>query len=181
MNSKIHITGAAGSGTSTLGNSLAKVLPHTHFDTDDYFWINKFTEQRPVPERKEMLRKDLLREDKWVLSGAVAGWGDCFMPYFDLVIFLYIPPEVRLARLQQREVERYGKEALAGGSRYEQSQTFLEWASLYDHAGTEVRSKALHEQWMADLPCPILRIEGDYSVEERVATVMHYLNSNNPC
>ena len=37
MNSKIHILGASGSGTSTLGNSLAEVLPHTHLDTDDYF------------------------------------------------------------------------------------------------------------------------------------------------
>lgn len=181
MNSKIHILGAAGSGTSTLGNSLAKILPHTHLDTDDYFWSTKYTEQRPVPERKEMLRKDLSRDDEWLLSGAVAGWGDCFMSCFDLVIFLWIPPEVRLARLQQREVERYGKEALAGGSRYEESQAFLEWASLYDHAGMEVRSKALHEQWIAELSCPVLRIVGDYSIEERVAAVMDYLNSNNPC
>lgn len=181
MNNKIHIMGAAGSGTSTLGNSLAKVLPHLHLDTDDYFWKTKFTEQRTLPERKEMLRKDLLREDQWILSGAIAGWGDCFMPCFDLVIFLWIPSEVRLARLQQREVERYGNEALAGGSKYEESQVFLEWASLYDHAGTEVRSKALHEQWIAELSCPILRIEGDYSVEERVTRVMDYVNRNNPC
>ena len=177
---KIHIMGAAGSGTSTLGNSLAKVLPHIHLDTDDYFWISKFNEQRPVPERIEMLRKDLSRSEQWILSGAVAGWGDCFMPYFDLVIFLWIPPEVRIARLQQREIERYGKEALAGGSRYEQSQDFLEWASLYDHAGMEVRSKTLHEQWMAGLSCPTLRIEGDYSIEERVIMVKEYLSTNRP-
>src|SRR5690606_33217231 len=99
----------------------------------------------------------------------------------DLVIFLGIPSEVRIARLQQREVERYGKEALAGGSRYEESKAFLEWASLYDHAGMEVRSKTLHEQWIAELSCPVLRIEGDYSIEERVAAVMDYLNSNNRC
>lgn len=178
MSSKIHIMGAAGSGTSTLGNSLAEIQPHTHFDTDDYFWITKFTEQRPVLERKEMLRKDLLHEDRWILSGAVAGWGDCFMPYFELVIFLWIPSETRLARLQQREVKRYGNEALAGGSKYKQSQAFLEWASLYDHAGMEVRSKTLHEQWMAGLSCPVLRIEGDYSIEESVAKVNKYLNSN---
>ncbi len=181
MNSKIHILGAAGSGTSTLGNSLAKALPHTHLDTDDYFWTTKYIEQRPVLERKEMLKKDLSRDDEWILSGAVAGWGDCFMPCFDLVVFLWIPSEIRLARLQQREVERYGKDALAGGTRYEESQAFLEWASLYDHAGMEVRSKALHEQWIAELSCPVLRIEGDYSVEERVAAVINYLNSNNPC
>lgn len=47
------------------------------------------------------------------------------MPYFALVIFQWIPPEVRLARLQQREMEQDGKEALAGGSKYEQSQTFF--------------------------------------------------------
>lgn len=175
---KIHIMGAAGSGTSTLGHSLAKVLPHTHLDTDDYFWITKFSEQRPVPERREMLRKDIARSEKWILSGAVAGWGDCFMPCFDLVIFLLIPPEVRLARLQQREIKRYRKEALAGGSSYEESQAFLEWASLYDQAGLEVRSRTLHEQWMAELSCPLLRIEGDYSNDERM--VMDYLNTNNP-
>lgn len=180
MRSKIHIMGAAGSGTSTLGNSLAKGLPHTHLDTDDYFWVSKFTEQRPVPERIEMLRNDLSRSEQWILSGAVAGWGDCFRPCFDLVIFLWIPSEVRLARLQQRELERYGKEALAGGSRYVQSRAFLEWASLYDHAGMEVRSKTLHEQWIAGLSCPILRIEGDYSTEDRVAMVKEYLRTSHP-
>nr|WP_214756624.1 MULTISPECIES: hypothetical protein [unclassified Exiguobacterium] len=92
-----------------------------------------------------------------------------------LVIFLWIPPDVRLARLQQRELERYGAAALAGGSLYEQSQAFLSWAALYDQAGTEVRSKTLHEQWLAELACPILRIEGDYSTEERIAMVMNAL------
>lgn len=53
--------GAAGAGTSTLGNSLANGLPHIHLDTDDYFWVSKFTEQRPVHKRIEMLRKDLSR------------------------------------------------------------------------------------------------------------------------
>ena len=54
---------------------------------------------------------------------------------------------------------------------------FLEWAALYDNAGVEVRSKVLHEKWMAELSCPILRIEGDYSVEECVTTVKEYLDS----
>ncbi|ALS78750.1 hypothetical protein FQ085_16110 [Planococcus sp. ANT_H30] len=179
MNSKIHIMGAAGSGTTTLGNSLANVLPYTHLDTDDYFWKTKFTEQRSTLERQEMLKEDLSRDDQCILTGAVAGWGNCFVPYFNLVIFLWIPSEVRLARLQEREIERYGNAVSPSGSRYEESQVFLKWASLYDHAGMEVRSKALHEQWMAELSCPLLRIEGDYSIEERVAKVMNYLNRNN--
>lgn len=175
MKSRIHIVGASGSGTTTLGNALAEVLPHTHLDTDEYFWVTKFTEPRPIPERQELLKNDLQQFEHWVLSGSLAGWGDCFIPSFDLVIFLCIPPDVRLARLEQRELERYGAEVLAGGSLYEQSQAFLRWAALYDHAGTEVRSKTLHEQWLAELSCPILRIEGDYSTEERIAMVMDVL------
>ena len=178
MKGKIHILGAAGSGTSTLGVSLSKMLPHASLDTDDYFWISKYTQHRKVPERIQMLNKYLLLYEKWILSGAVCGWGDKFKPFFDLVIFLWIPQDIRLERLQQRGFERFGNEVLAGGSKYDQSKAFLEWASLYDNAGMEVRSKTLHEHWMAELSCPILRIEGDYSVEDRVNIVLDYLNSN---
>ncbi|WP_042221811.1 ATP-binding protein [Oceanobacillus manasiensis] len=177
MKEKIHIMGASGVGTSILGFSLSKVLPHTYLDTDDYFWTTKFTKQREVPERRRLLEKDLSRNENYILSGAVCGWGDKFKSYFDLVIFLWIPQDIRLERLQQREFQRYGNEVLAGGSKYEQSKTFLEWASLYDSAGLEVRSKSLHEHWMADLSCPILKIEGDYTVNERVDIVLSYLNA----
>lgn len=175
MKNKIHILGAAGSGTSRLGAALSEVLPHEYLDTDDYFWIDKFTEERNVTDRRKMLGKDLVSHDQWILSGAVCGWGDQFKSTFDLVIFLEIPPDVRLRRLKEREFERYGDEILAGGDKYEQSKTFLEWAALYDTAGMEVRSKVLHEHWVQELACPILRIEGDYSVQDRVDIVLDYL------
>ena len=37
---RIHILGAAGSGTTTLGRALAERLQCPHFDTDDYFWLH---------------------------------------------------------------------------------------------------------------------------------------------
>ena len=48
MKSKIHIIGAAGSGTTTLGIELANVLPHVHLDTDKYYWLDNknFTKKR---------------------------------------------------------------------------------------------------------------------------------------
>lgn len=175
---KIHIFGASGSGTSTLGAALSNELSYTHLDTDDYFWKNKFTEQSEIDERKKMLTADLTKYDQSILSGALCGWGDSFKSYFDMVIFLWIPQNVRLERLQQREFQRYGHEIFAGGSMHEQYETFIEWASLYDVAGLEVRSKILHEHWMEDLNCPILKIEGDFSVQERVEIILDYLKSN---
>lgn len=97
-------------------------------DTDEYFWITKFTEQRPLPERREMLKHDLSIYENFVLSGALCGWGDEFKSCFDLVIFLWIPQNVRLKRLQQREFQRYGNEILAGGSKHGQSKAF--WNGL---------------------------------------------------
>ena len=36
---RIHILGASGSGTTTLGRALAERLQCPHFDADDYFWV----------------------------------------------------------------------------------------------------------------------------------------------
>ena len=35
----IHIFGASGSGTTTLGEAIDKILGYKHLDVDDYFWI----------------------------------------------------------------------------------------------------------------------------------------------
>jgi len=39
MIQRIHILGASGSGTTTLGRALAERLQYPHFETDDYFWL----------------------------------------------------------------------------------------------------------------------------------------------
>lgn len=172
---RLHIFGASGSGATTLGQALSEHLPHALLDGDDYFWKRKFDDARPPEERAALLSADMHRHERWMLTGAVCGWGDVFKPCFDFVVFLHVPPEERLARLQARELERYGGEALPGGRLYEQSQAFLKWAALYDRAGEEVRSLKLHERWMEDLDCPIFRIEGSGSVEERVEQVWEAL------
>lgn len=65
--------------------------------------------------------------------------------------------------IKDEEFQRYGKEMLIGGNKHDQSNTFLEWASLYDSTGLEFRSRTLHEHWMVDLNCPVLKIVGDCS------------------
>jgi len=95
-----------------------------------------------------------------------------------MVIFLWLPQEIRLDRLRVREYERYGDDILPGRSKYEAYQTFMEWAALYDTAGVEVRSKVLHEEWMSALECPIVRIEGNLTVRERVEVVLNYIELN---
>lgn len=190
MIDRIHILGGSGSGTTTLGKELAKRLGCRHFDTDDYFWLPpkmSFTQIRDKKERQELLNKDLKSTDKWVLSGSLTGWGDIFIPYFDTVIFLWIPKEIRMSRIMKREEERYGNEIKPEGNRYKQFEEFYNWAERYDEAGLEMRSKMLHEDWLSRLKCPVIRIEGDISTDERIEIIIQELknqivlfeNSNN--
>ncbi|MHA6530007.1 AAA family ATPase [Paenibacillus sp. BAC0078] len=179
MYSRIHILGASGAGTSTLGRALAGRLSYAHLDSDDYFWKHKYTEQTEITERLSRIKHDLDTREPWILSGAVCGWGDGLRSSFDLVVFLWIPPEIRLARLRAREYGRYGKEILPGGSQFEATQAFMEWAALYETAGPEVRSRVLHEEWMSGLECPVLRLEDDLTVEERVQAVLTEMSTTN--
>ena len=48
----LHITGAAGSGVTTLGAALADHLGITQLDTDDYYWmppVSDYNLKRPIP------------------------------------------------------------------------------------------------------------------------------------
>ena len=171
MTKRIHILGASGSGTTTLGRTLAAHLQCPHFDTDNYFWEPTdppFTTKRETVLRQKLLMNDLTAYDTWVLSGSLCGWGDVAIPLFELVVFLSIPRETRIERLRQRELERFGERILPGGDRYEQSQAFLDWAASYEDGDLNIRSKHLHEQWLGTLPCPIVRIEGEYTIEEQI-------------
>jgi len=76
---RIHILGASGSGTTTLGRALAERLQCPHFDIDDYFWVPTdlpYAQQRERPERQRLLMDDLTVQAAGVVSGSLCGWGD---------------------------------------------------------------------------------------------------------
>jgi adenylate kinase family enzyme len=172
MVAHVHILGASGSGTSTLGEALARSFGHVHLDTDDYFWeptTPPFQQIRERQRRQALLSAALDAHPRWVLSGSLCGWGDIFIPRFDLVIFLVVPQEIRMARLKAREERRFGREALApGGAMHEAHVAFMNWAAGYDEGGDDIRSRRRHEQWLAALPCPCIRLEGLLTVAEQL-------------
>jgi adenylate kinase family enzyme len=177
---RIHILGASGSGTTSLAAALAATHGHRHLDTDHFYWLPTsppYRQPRSRDSRLALLQHALAESSRWVLSGSLCGWGDVLIPEFELVVFLVVPTDVRLARLRARETERYGRDAIApGGSLHDAHVEFLDWAGRYDTGGVEMRSRALHEAWLAGLPGRFLRLEGDRSVAEqlvRIDTAVH--------
>jgi adenylate kinase family enzyme len=172
---RIHILGASGSGTTSLAAAVARGYGHRHLDTDDFYWLRTsppYREKRPPVERLARLRDALRESTSWVLSGSLCGWGDPLIPEFELVVFLTVPTPVRLARLRTREAERYGQHAIApGGALQEAHVAFLDWAGRYDTGGLEMRSRALHEAWLATVSCPVIRLEGDLPASGQLARI----------
>jgi len=45
---------------------------------------------------------------------------------------------------------------------------FLDWGGRYGTGGLEIRSRALHEAWLATVSCPVIRLEGDLSADKQL-------------
>ena len=176
---RVHVVGASGSGTTTLGLALAARVDAAHLDTDDFFWLPTeppFQKIRERAERQALLGAALARHAAWVLSGSLCGWGDLFIPRFELVVFLWLAPEIRLARLRERERQRYGAAIAPGGSRHAKYAEFMAWAARYDESvDVAERSLRMHEQWLGALPCPVVRITDAGAVDAHVEVVLRAL------
>jgi adenylate kinase family enzyme len=171
---RIHITGASGSGVSTLGRALAARLGAPQYDTDDFYWLPTdppFAEKRPVTERLALL-EPLLAGESWVLSGSLVGWGDPLMRFSTAAVFVVTPSAVRMERLRRRESQRYGGAIAPGGKMYEISRAFMAWAAQYDDPAFSGRSRATHEKWLAEMPLPVVRVDGTRPTGELVEMVI---------
>jgi adenylate kinase family enzyme len=173
---RLHITGPSGGGVTTLGRAVADALAISNHDTDDYFWLPTdppYREKRAITDRLRLMHELFLDRAEWVLSGSLDGWGDQLIPRFDLVVLVYAATEVRLQRLRIREALRFGADAVAeGGSRHQEFNDFLEWASHYDDGVGVGRHLQRHEAWLAKLPCRVLRVDGTQTTAELVGQVL---------
>lgn len=163
---RVLITGASGSGTTSLGRALAQMLNVRFFDIDDYYWLPTnppFQQKRTPEERLSLLVGDIsLAQDGAVLSGSVVDWGAEIEESFALIVFLIVPTEIRIARLIKRETETLGAP----------QKEFLEWAAQYDEGRLPGRSRSIHERWLSTRRCRIFRIEGNVSVKESIRRIL---------
>jgi adenylate kinase family enzyme len=169
---KLLITGASGSGTTTLGKSLAERYRLPFFDADDFYWLPTDPPYRVKRDRLERLSMlgDALRkaEAGAVVSGSVVNWGTDIEDSFDLIVFLIVPAETRVERLHKRELARFGHV----------NNDFLEWAAQYDEGRMAGRSLAIHERWLEQRSSRILRIKGDVPVKSSLQQVLAFINAD---
>jgi adenylate kinase family enzyme len=164
MTLRVLILGASGTGTTTLGRALGNDLSCRVFDTDDYYWLPStpaFQRKQDPAIRLAKLRQDLEFPSHAIISGSILNWGLELEDSLSLIVFLIVPTDIRVARLQTREMRLYGRV----------DPEFLAWAAQYDEGKMSGRSREKHEKWLSQRTCPVLRIEGDTSTVDRVGRV----------
>ena len=171
----IHITGASGAGTSTLGRALEEKHDYKWLDSDDFFWMPTdppFTHRRPAEECVSLLYEAIRRHPRCVISGSLCGWGDGFLPAFELIVWLQTSTMLRRERLRQREYARFGNRILSGGDMHEDHLAFIDWAGRYDGGDESMRSHAMHEQWLRGATCPVMILDGAQPLEALIKALV---------
>lgn len=177
---RVHVAGASGGGTTTLGRAVATRLAIPHFDADDFYWSPTnppYRTPRPRPDRIRLMQEMFLARDAWVLSsGGIDVWGQVIVDAIDLVVFLSVPTEVRMDRLRDRQARQFGAAAIApGGANFDNTAELYAIAEGYETGSGPYRTRSRHEAWLATLRCPVLRLDGMRPVGELVEEVVRRL------
>jgi adenylate kinase family enzyme len=166
MSRGIIVFGAPGAGSSTLGKELAQRLGFLHLDLDGYVWRwdteIPYTAFRPQEESYELIMGNIAKCRHFVMSGSMGDDRKAFQSLFDLAVYITVPSEIRTERLRSRTFSQFGNRVLKGGDMYENNNKFIESVANYE---TNFRHEQ-HEQWIKELPCRVLRVDGTKGISE---------------
>src|SRR4051794_39058693 len=96
---RVHILGASGTGTTTLGAVVAAAVGVRHVDADSIFWIPTdppFTTRRTHEKRLALIAQQLPPDGSWVFSGSAIGWSEALEDAYQLIVFLHLDAAARL-------------------------------------------------------------------------------------
>lgn len=162
----ICVCGLNGSGKTTLADALAKALSFKHMDVEQYYFMstdNPYSSSRTREEVEQLLLEDIKQNPCFVFSAVNGDMTEEVNTYYNLVVYLDVPLDIRMKRIRQRAVGKFGERVLPGGDMYEQEEKFFAYA--------EKRSPDKVENWLKTLSCKVVRLDGTKPIQENVEVV----------
>lgn len=172
MKKGIIICGLNGSGKTTTGRLVAEKLGIKRMDVEDYYFLDSeipFSVSRTKDEVRELMWADIQLHKSYVLSSVGCDWGEKIENTCALAVFLTAPKETRMARIDHREIVRFGDRVLEGGDMYEQQKRFRQFV-----AG---RSEEPYRAKVMQLNCPVLELDSTQPLEVIVEKICNYYES----
>ena len=171
------IVGGNGSGKTTLGRLLAEKLGWKRLDIEDFYFPftaseNPYAISRTRHEVQERLLAEVARQDRFVFSAVNGDMGAAVNRCYDWIIVLEAPMAIRLRRVKERSIRRFGSRAMPGGELYDQERRFWQMA--------ENKTMDQTEQWIRTMNRPVLRLDGTRPAEENAALAERFIRSQQP-
>jgi len=166
MPNGIIVFGANGSGKSTIGRELARVLNFKFMDHEDYHFVKTeipYTVERSREESLNLMLVDINEYGSFVLCAVTGDFCDEISAMYEFAVYLSAPHEIRMERIKQRAIERHGDRVREGGDMYERQMSFLDFAAR--------RPLTRIEQWAKTLTCPVMHIDSTKPIFENVEMI----------
>ena len=170
MKCGICVCGLNGSGKTTLAGALAKELNFKHMDVEQYYFTstdNPYASSRTREEVERLLLEDIKRNPCFVFSAVNGDMTLGINENYSLVIYLDVPLDIRMKRIRQRAIDKFGNRVLSGGDMYEQEEKFFAFA--------EKRTPEKIEKWLKTLSCKVIRLDGTKPIPENVEVIKSLL------
>lgn len=169
MGTGIMICGLNGAGKSTLGKALAEKLGFHFIDNEDLYFPKTdpnylYASPRTREDVEKLLFHEISAHEKFIFAAVKGDYGEAVCSSFQYAILLSVPKEIRLQRVKNRSLEKFGGRMLPGGDLYEQERRFFALAAS--------RAENTVEEWARSLICPVIRVDGTKPVEENVDIVI---------
>ena len=170
MKCGICVCGLNGSGKTTLAGALAKELNFIHMDIEQYYFTsthNPYSSSRTREEVERLLLKDIKKNPCFVFSAVNGNMTPEINENYTLVVYLDVPLDVRMKRIRQRAIDKFGDRVLPGGDMYDQEENFFAFA--------EKRTPEKIEDWLKTLSHKVLRLDGTKPIQENVEHIKSLL------
>ena len=179
MPTGIMIIGPSASGKTTLGKKVAELLGFPYFDVDDFIWRfdtpELYTVMYSREEKISRLQNAIASYEHFVMAGSMSSFHQAFDNTFEMMVFLYVDPDIRVQRANERAIQRFGNRVLEGGDMYESNQDFLRKVRKYETDGSPNLSE--QKAWMENLTCKKLELDGTEPIEKNARLIAEAWNN----
>lgn len=170
---RIAIVGANGSGKTTLGRELAKRLGYKHMDIEDYCFEPSeipYSKARSKEDETYYLLQDMKIYPNFIFTTANCDYGEPINSFYDLIIYLKAPLDIRLNRVKQRAFDKHGERVLPGGDMYEQEQNF------FDYVATRTMDKT--DAFVNSVSCRVIYIDSSQPLSSYVDDLVNQIKNS---